>query len=602
MFDIQKLRNIKAQIICIGSHGPIIQSMFDFDFLSGKTEPSVLAVIAPGRKYERFFFGKKEVAIPVFDSIEKVPTSIKNSVNLFFNTNSARRVKQSSIETLKDFPHILGGTIFAEDVPEKHAIELIDFVNNSQTLTFSSQFIIGPASVGLIIPGSFKIGAIGGTDYRQLIASDVMNPGSVAVLSASGGMVGEIIRIVAQAGKLLSFSLSFGGDRFPILSPKDAFLSAEKDPHTTTIVYYGELGGSDEYELAELLEKKQVTKEVICYVAGTVSELFDTPPQFGHAKAMAKNKTESAREKRDALRKAGAKAPETFAEFVKLINNIPSSEKEKKDYNISMQILSERKKALITSSISSDVSGDASIMGKNLLEFVNENSFPAIVAKMFLGKKSISKELESFFDVVLRMLVDHGPYVSGAMNTIVTARAGRDLVSSLSSGLLTIGPRFGGAINQAAVNWLSGVIENKPAYDFVEEFASKKVYIQGIGHKKYRIDFPDPRVKEILQHAEKLQNKRFTNFALEVQKITTAKKGNLILNVDGSIGAVLLDILSEKEGMTDDELKQLTNIEFFNALFVLSRSVGFISHFLDQKRLDEGLLRLPVDLVTYIEK
>lgn len=33
---------------------------------------------------------------------------------------------------------------------------------------------------------------------------------------------------------------------------------------------------------------------------------------------------------------------------------------------------------------------------------------------------------------------DHGPAVSGAHNTIVCARAGKDLVSSLTSGLLTI--------------------------------------------------------------------------------------------------------------------------------------------------------------------
>ena len=48
------------------------------------------------------------------------------------------------------------------------------------------------------------------------------------------------------------------------------------------------------------------------------------------------------------------------------------------------------------------------------------------------------------------LCADHGPCVSGAHNTIVTARAGKDLVSSLVSGLLTIGPRFGGAIDDAA--------------------------------------------------------------------------------------------------------------------------------------------------------
>lgn len=39
---------------------------------------------------------------------------------------------------------------------------------------------------------------------------------------------------------------------------------------------------------------------------------------------------------------------------------------------------------------------------------------------------------------------------AGAHNTIVTSRAGKDLVSCLVAGLLTIGPRFGGAIDDAA--------------------------------------------------------------------------------------------------------------------------------------------------------
>jgi len=62
-----------------------------------------------------------------------------------------------------------------------------------------------------------------------------------------------------------------------------------------------------------------------------------------------------------------------------------------------------------------------------------------------------------------------------------------------------------------------------------------------------------------------------------------------------------LDLLSEKEGFSDIELQRLTEAEFFNSLFVLSRSVGFIAHFLDQKRLDEGLFRLPDDLVAEAE-
>lgn len=39
----------------------------------------------------------------------------------------------------------------------------------------------------------------------------------------------------------------------------------------------------------------------------------------------------------------------------------------------------------------------------------------------------------------------------------------------------------------------------------------------------------------------------------------------------------------------------LITADFFNTLFVIPRTVGFIAHYLDQKRLDEGLFRLPDD-------
>jgi citrate synthase len=260
--------------------------------------------------------------------------------------------------------------------------------------------------------------------------------------------------------------------------------------------------------------------------------------------------------------------------------------------------MDDRKHALISSSISKDVDGEVQILGEDLLSLARNNGFAKIIASMFLGKKIQSQDTEELVDFILRISVDHGPYVSGALNTIVSARAGKDLVSSLSSGLLTIGPRFGGALNEASRNWFTGVMDGKNASSYVEEFAVKKLYIQGIGHKKYRTDMPDPRVAALKGFLDRLEKKRFTNFALEVEKVTTEKKGNLILNVDGTIAALLLDYLSEKEGYSDEQLWELIEQEFFNALFVLSRSVGFIAHFLDQKRLDEGLLRLSEDDVA----
>lgn len=592
MINIRSLRTTKSQVITIGSYPAIIQAILDFDYLAKKEKPSIIGIIASGRNNERYFFGKKEILIPVYNSPKMVPQKKKEQCNFYLNLSSGRRVLQSTQDVLQEFPNITGGVVFAEGVPEQHALALFRDVENKK------QFAIGPSSIGLLIPGSLKLGAIGGVDMHQLTDAKLFSKGSVAVLSASGGMTNEIINTVVGLGKRISFSLSFGGERYPLTTPKDAFLAAEYDPQTEAIVYFGELGGTDEVDLAELLRQKKITKKVICYIAGTIAEMFETPPQFGHAKALAQSQDETAAGKRKLLKEAGASVAESYTEFIALIGSLPDTTDEQEDLSEVVSSIQKRQKSLIASRISGDKDGQPYLLNEELLSFTKTNSFATVVASVFLGKKVQSKELESFVDFILRLLVDHGPYVSGAMNTIVTARAGRDLVSSLTTGLLTIGPRFGGAINEAAGNWLRGVIAEKSPAAFVEEFASKRKYISGIGHKKYRVDFPDPRVAEIKSFAKNLTDKRFTSFALGVEKVTTAKKGNLILNVDGAIAAILLDILSEKENMNDEELQQLVDTEFFNALFVLSRSVGFIGHFLDQKRLDEGLFRLPDYLVT----
>lgn len=597
MLDISRLRNVSnPKIIAIGSYPAIVQAMLDFDFLSEKKSPSIVGIIASGRRFERYFFGKKEVLLPVFPSLEEVPAEIKETVHYFLNLSSGRRVFQSTTDALDVLPHVLGGVIFAENTPEKHALALF---NKAQQ---QGKFLIGPSSVGILLPGLLKLGAIGGVDARQLISAKLFQGGSIAVLSSSGGMTNELINIVTGNGKYISVALSFGGDRFPLLRPLDAFLALEQDSETTHIIYFGELGGYDEYELAQAVKDKKITKPVISYIAGVISDMFPTPPQFGHAKAMAEHGEERALAKREALKKAGALVPESFSAFVDTIRAIPPQKRGKTlNYATMLEKMGNRKQGLITTTISKDEGGVPQLLGEDLLPFARKHSFAFIVGSLFLGKKLQSKKTEEFIDFVLRLLVDHGPYVSGAVTSIITARAGKDLVSSLSAGLLTIGPRFGGAINQAAANWLAGVASGQSAFNFVEGFAKQKKYISGIGHRKYRVDLPDPRVAALVAHADGLEKKRFTQFAKAVETVTVSKKGNLILNVDGAIAAILLDLLSEEEGYSDEQLHDLIESEFFNALFVLSRSVGFIAHFLDQKRLDEGLFRLDEDLVVHIE-
>lgn len=181
---------------------------------------------------------------------------------------------------------------------------------------------------------------------------------------------------------------------------------------------------------------------------------------------------------------------------------------------------------------------------------------------------------------------------------MVTARAGKDILSSLISGLLTIGPRFGGAIDGAARHFFEAVRAGEAAEDFVAKMKRAGTLIPGIGHKVKSKFNPDSRC-ELLRHKTlSLKTHTHLDFALAVEALTLEKKPNLILNVDGHIAAIFLDIFREMD-MSDAEIETLLDAGFFNAIFIFSRSIGLIGHAIDQKRLGEGLYRTPWDDIFY---
>jgi len=90
------------------------------------------------------------------------------------------------------------------------------------------------------------------------------------------------------------------------------------------------------------------------------------------------------------------------------------------------------------------------------------------------------------------------------------------------------------------------------------------------------------------------------DYAMEVEKITTSKKPNLILNVDGVIAVAFVDFLRNSGCFTSEEAQEYIDMGSINGLFVLGRSIGFIGHFMDQKRLKQGLYRHPWDDISYV--
>ena len=94
-----------------------------------------------------------------------------------------------------------------------------------------------------------------------------------------------------------------------------------------------------------------------------------------------------------------------------------------------------------------------------------------------------------FLEMCLMVTADHGPAVSGAHNTIIASRAGKDLVSSLASGLLTIGDRFGGALDGAAREFTQAYDSNIIPMEFVNSMRKQHKLIPGIGHRVKSVSY-----------------------------------------------------------------------------------------------------------------
>lgn len=591
MISIQDIRKKEQKTLVLGNHPGVVQAILDFDFACGKSEPSILGCITANRKSIKFFFGKSEILIPCFPNVKAVPNDVAKKVNWMLNVQSGRRAFESTCAFFDAFPDAYGGHIFAENVPEQHETELIKRFGGEK-------IIAGPSGVGILVAGHLKVGAIGGIGLAQLEQGKLATAGSIAVVSTSGGMTNELLTDVALAGKRTSFSIAIGGDRFPISSLTDVLTLAEDDDATTAICYFGELGGVDEYEIVEMIKAKKLTKPVLAYIAGIIDEAFDEHMQFGHAKALVARQDESARAKREALRAVGVIAPDTFPEFLAELAKLDVPEFHDKVVPMDM---SDRKASIL--STREVVNMDAvPVFVKNGKLVAQDTTFAKNALEAILGRETKSETTSAFAEALFSLLIDHGGHVSGAVNTMITARAGKDLVSSVAAGLLTIGPRFGGAVNEAARTWLLGASSGKDAREFVEEATKGGKLLSGIGHRKYRVGLPDPRVAAIAEFATLLKKHPHYDFARAVEGVTTGKNGNLILNVDGVMAALFLDILTESEGLSEAELRELIDAEFFNALFVIPRTVGFIAHFIEQKKNDEGLFRLPDDLLFVRKK
>ena len=160
-----------------------------------------------------------------------------------------------------------------------------------------------------------------------------------------------------------------------------------------------------------------------------------------------------------------------------------------------------RKPAHFISSISDDRGEELTYSGMPISEVFEKELGVGGVVSLLWFRRQLPAYAAKFIEMILMVTGDHGPAVSGAHNTIVAARAGKDLVSSLTSGLLTIGPRFGGALDDAAAMFSEASDAGVDAEQFVKDMRRANKLIMGIGHRIKSLSNPDKRVEIIKKYA-----------------------------------------------------------------------------------------------------
>src|SRR3569833_686906 len=232
------------------------------------------------------------------------------------------------------------------------------------------------------------------------------------------------------------------------------------------------------------------------------------------------------------MREAGFHVPNTFEEmpavlqavYDKLVKNgtvkpqpEPAVPKIPIDYSWAQKLGLIRKPAAFISTISDDRGQELLYAGMPISDVFKEDIGIGGVMSLLWFRRRLPDYASKFLEMVLMLTADLGPAVSGAMNTIITTRAGKDLISALVSGLLTIGSRFGGALDGAAEEFTRAFDKGLSPREFVDSMRKANKLIPGIGHRVKSRNNPDLRVELVKEYVKaKFPSHKLLDFALVV--------------------------------------------------------------------------------------
>jgi len=254
----------------------------------------VVAGVTPGKG------GQEVEGVPVFDTVQEAWEKA-GPIDISVLYIPAPIVKAAALEAIYADVKLL--VIIPDRVPIWDVLVIADAAKES-----GARFV-GPNTLGVLSPDKGVLGMIGG---RAASARAWFFPGPVGVTSRSGGMTSSTAYYLAQEGIGATTLVHVGGDPVIGLPHPDVVQMFQQDPETEAIIMFGEIGGSQEERVADLIESGEVTKPVVAYIGGKAAK---SGTRFSHAGAIIEGGRGTYEGKVDRLRSVGATVVEAFGDL-----------------------------------------------------------------------------------------------------------------------------------------------------------------------------------------------------------------------------------------------------------------------------------------------
>ncbi len=232
------------------------------------------------------------------------------------------------------------------------------------------------------------------------------------------------------------------------------------------------------------------------------------------------------------------------------------------------------------------------IKGYRIEDLIGNYSFAETVYLLFTGK--LPEEAEGrIMDAMLTSCVDHSLASPSTDALRFVAASGTTLQASIAAGILTFGKYHAASIEPCAKMLQEGIARKKedPRFDvetlakkIVQEYRDTKKRVIGYGHAYHK---EDPRTKKLLQLAKELDvAKDHVALAEAIETELERQIGKkLILNVDGTIAAIISDIGIDWRLAT--------------AFFIISRVPGLAAHYFEQITMERAYKTVPLEEISY---